>query len=289
MVVDFKALRPAPLYPTYPPYHVGPYLEEYFYSFYKKNKLRFDKLGVTLIPAYWTNLYINGISSDAIQQYINLLPKDKKYFTVCQFDDGIQETLPTGTINFVAGGNKPGIPIPLICSALPSAYIKPCDKDIFCSFVGTILNNDKYACRLKLYECFQSDPDFYFTKPRGWSNIIQQDQLKEFIETTQRSIFTLCPRGYGLQSFRLYEALQLNSIPVFVYDKDFFPFSNFIDWHSFCVLVKIDQIPKLKEILSQITLEKQQAMLAAGRKVYKEYFSLPGACEGIYKEIKNII
>ena len=92
-----------------------------------------------------------------------------------------------------------------------------------------------------------------------------------------------------MQSFRLYEALQLNSIPVFVYDKDFFPFSNFIDWHSFCVLVKIDQIPKLKEILSQITPEKQQAMLAVGKRVYTEYFSLSGACEGIYREIKNII
>jgi hypothetical protein len=289
MVVDFKALRPAPLYTTYPPYHVGPYLEEYFYSFYKKNKLRFDKLGVTLIPAYWTNLYLNGIPGDAIQQYINLLPKDKKYFTVCQFDDGIQETLPAGTINFVAGGNKPGIPIPLICSALPSTCVKSQNKDIFCSFVGTILNNDKYACRLKLYEFFQNDPDFYFTKPRGWSNVVQQDQLREFIETTQRSIFTLCPRGYGLQSFRLYEALQLNSIPVFVYDKDFFPFNNFIDWHSFCVLVKVDQIPKLKEILSQITPERQQAMLAAGRIAYEEYFSLTGMCEGIYKEIKNIV
>jgi hypothetical protein len=55
------------------------------------------------------------------------------------------------------------------------------------------------------------------------------------------------------------------------------------------VLVKIDQIPKLKEILSQITPEKQQAMLVAGRKVYTEYFSLSGACEGIYKEIKNIV
>lgn len=288
MVVDFKTLRPAPLYPAYPPYHVGPYLEEYFYSFYLKNKNRFDKLNITLIPIFWTNLYLNGVSSNLIQQYIDLLPKNKKYFTVCQFDDGIQEVLPEGTVNFVAGGNKPGIPIPLICSSLPSAYIKPQNKDIFCSFVGTVLNNNKYVCRLKLYEHFQNDSDFYFTKPREWSNIVHQDQLKEFTETTQRSIFTLCPRGYGLQSFRLYEALQLNSIPVFVYDKEFLPFKNFIDWHSFCVLVKMDQIPKLKEILLQITPEKQQAMLAVGRKMYNEYFSLTGMCEGIYREIENI-
>jgi hypothetical protein len=55
------------------------------------------------------------------------------------------------------------------------------------------------------------------------------------------------------------------------------------------VLVKIDQIPKLKEILSQITPDKQQTMLVAGKRAYKEYFSLTGMCDGIYKEIKNIV
>lgn len=288
MVIDFKVLRPSPLYPTYPPYHTGPYLEEYFYEFYKKNKKQFDNINFTLIPAFWTNLYLNGISNNIIQEYINLLPNGR-YFTVCQFDDGIQESLPSGTINFVAGGNKPGIPIPLICSPIPELYtFKKQHKDIFCSFVGTTLQNEKYKCRLKLYELYGSDSKFYFSKPRSWSNQVNDSQFNEFVNITRRSRFTLCPRGYGLQSFRLYEAIQLGSIPVFVYDKPFFPFENFIDWDSFCVRVHLDEINNLKDKLENISEDVQIEMLNQGNKIYHEFFTLPGMCNGIYKSLERL-
>ena len=38
MKVDFKNLRVPADYPTYPPYHEGDYMEEYFYRYYLKNK-----------------------------------------------------------------------------------------------------------------------------------------------------------------------------------------------------------------------------------------------------------
>ena len=31
-MIDFKNLRPPANYPAYPPYHVGDYLEEFFYK-----------------------------------------------------------------------------------------------------------------------------------------------------------------------------------------------------------------------------------------------------------------
>jgi len=138
-MLDFNTLRPAPSYPAYPPYHTGPYLEEFFYKFYKDNKQAFDRAGFTLIPIFWTNLYINHFPNYIIQEHINCLPPGK-YFTLCQFDDGINENLPENTINFVAGGNKKGIPVPLICAPIPATYMESVEKDIFCSFIGTYLD-----------------------------------------------------------------------------------------------------------------------------------------------------
>ena len=70
-----------------------------------------------------------------IQPYLDALP-DTKYFTVSQHDDAVAEKLPPGTISFEGGGNGNGIPLPLICSKLPSVKTDV-DRDIFCSFVGS--------------------------------------------------------------------------------------------------------------------------------------------------------
>lgn len=288
MVLDFKSLRPPPNYPPYPPYHVGPYIEEYFFNYYISNKEKFKTLNKTLIPVFWTNLYIANASNDIIQYYIDNLPSGE-YFTVSQFDDGIQQRLPAGTINFVAGGNMPGIPIPLICSPIPSSYKKKLNRDIFCSFVGTFINTERYRCRIKLYDLFEKDADFYFTPRRSWERIISEDRLSEFCNVTQRSIFTLCPRGYGLQSFRLYEAMQLGSIPVFVYDKPFFPFDDIIDWKSFCILIQEKEIPNLKNILLGIDTDTQKKMLDNGERIYNEYFTLSGMSNNILKSLERQI
>jgi hypothetical protein len=287
MNLDFKALRPSYPLPPYPPYHTGPYLEEYFYDFYLKNKSKFDNTGKTLIPVFWTSLYLANYSNNTIQYYIDNLPKDRKYFTISQFDDGISQTLPIDTINFVAGGNMSGIPIPLICSPIPQQYISQEEKDIFCSFVGTYVNDEKYKCRIELYKQFNKHSEYYFSSPRHWERVVPEDKFQEFISTTKRSTFTLCPRGYGKQSFRLYEAIQLSSIPVFVYDDRFLPFENFIDWSSFCVLIHESEIPDLNNRLKSISPIQQEQMLKTGKEIYINHFTLEGMSNSILQTLIN--
>lgn len=289
MILDFKKLRPSANHPPYPPYHTGPYLEEYFYSFYLKNKNKFDLTSYTLIPIFWTNiLHIPTFSKTEIQFFIDALPKNKKYFTVSQLDDGIEQLLPPSTVNFVAGGNMDGICIPLICSPIPQEHIHICKKDIFCSFIGTYVNNKNYNCRIKLYNEYHTDPDFYFTPPRHWERVVQQQNFLEFINITLRSRFTLCPRGYGLSSFRLYETLQLNSVPVYVYDKKFIPFEDILNWEEFCVLIPEHKIPLLKDILKDISTEQYNSMLLKGKEVYKNYFTLEKTSEQILNVLNKI-
>lgn len=282
MNIDFKDLRPPDNYPVYPPYHKGEYLEEYFYNFYKKNKYEFDKIQYTYIPIFWTSIYVTGVNVNLIQPYLDSLPPDN-YFTVSQHDDAVKETLPLNTISFEAGGNKSGIPIPLICSPLPSEYIKPTVKDIFCSFTGSLT----HEIRTRIHNLYSGDRDFVFYT-RWWTQSVGNSELSTFLNITQRSKFTLCPRGYGAQSFRLYEVLQLNSVPVIIYDKEWFPFNDRINWSSFCVLVHFNEIHNLKSKLLSITDEKYSEMITAGKQIYNTYLTLEGMSYAILNTLKII-
>ena len=285
MEINFKDLRIPLDHPTYPPYHQGYYMEEYFYNFYIKNKEDFDRIGYTLIPIFWTNVYIMETKGAnrrrLIQPYLNALP-DTKYFTVSQHDDAVSEKLPPGTISFEGGGNGNGVPLPLICSKLPVVHNDEVDKDIFCSFVGS----NTHPIRDRIKQIYDSDKDFNLhMKP--WTDTIPQNQLEFFIDITTRSKFSLCPRGYGAQSFRFYEILQLNSIPVIVYDKEWLPFKGEIDYASFCVLVEEKEIPTLKDRLLSISQDTQGRMLERGKTIYNKYFTLEGMSKQILKTLKS--
>jgi hypothetical protein len=279
-VINFKDLRPAANYPTYPPYHQGYYLEEYFYHFYKRNKEAFDKTGYTLIPIFWTNVYNNGVNRNLIQFFLNALPEGK-YFTISQHDDAVKEILPKSTLSFEAGGNGNGIPIPLICSPIKISHQQ--DKSIFCSFVGSINTS---PIREKLFKLYSTDSDFIFDNQQ-WVPNIPTERLNAFVDITQKSRFALCPRGYGAQSFRLYEVLQIGTIPVIVYDKPWFPFNDEILWSDFAVLVHVDEIGNLKQKLKNITPTQQQIMISKGREIYNKYFTFDTVSNHILRILQN--
>jgi hypothetical protein len=286
MSIDFKNLRISADYPPYPPYHKGKYVEEYFYDYYLQNKKQFDELDYTLIPIFWTNIYNTNTNKHLIQSYLDALPRNKKYFTVSQHDDAVIETLPPNTKHFAAGGLGGGIPIPLICSPIPQDLIQTTvTKDILCSFVGSLPPNP--GLRKSLYTTLQNKPGYYFSKPRWWTPEISKDKFNEFITITQRSWFTLCPRGYGLQSFRFYEALQLGSIPIFVYNPEWFPFKDFIDWSTFCICVHEKNIQDIPNIINSFTSEQKVVLIKNGYKVYREFFTLEKTCNYILEILKQ--
>jgi len=282
MSINFKNLRPPANYPIYPPYHKGDYLEEYFYKFYKENKNEFDKTGYTLIPIFWTNVYITQTNIRLIQPYLDALPAGK-YFTISQHDDAVKERLPENTLSLEAGGNGKGIPIPLICSPLDEKYTQPVDKEILCSFIGSITHD----IRNKIHYRYSSDTDFLL-RGKNWTPSVNDNDLNTYINITKRSKFTLCPRGYGAQSFRLYEVLQLTSVPVIVYDKEWLPFNDMIDWNSFCVLIHENEIDNIKEKLLNISDQKYQQMIKAGKHTYKEYFTMEGMSNNILKMLQRL-
>jgi hypothetical protein len=76
--------------------------------------------------------------------------------------------------------------------------------------------------------------------------------------------------------------LQLGSIPVYIYDNEpYLPFSNEINYNSFCILLDVKNIQSLKEILKSKTESEISVMLENGRKAYDDFFTLDKVCEKI--------
>ncbi|MDB4314573.1 glycosyltransferase family 47 protein [bacterium] len=266
----FEDFRPKYQGVSYPPYHNGVYLEESFYhNFISKGGIT-DKI---YIPVFWTNCYLNE-QTDGLQAALDKLDPDKEYFTVSQHDDAVKEVLPKKTMHFNAGGNKDGIPIPLVCSPIPRYKAQ---KKTFCSFVGSTT----HPIRNKMYKALNGQAGFEIYG-KEWSGDVAKEHQDFFIKKTAESIFSLCPRGYGASSFRLYEAMQLGAVPVVIYDKPWFPFMTEVDWTEFAVLIPEEYIGDIKDIL----LEKApfaDIMSKKAQENYFKYFSMGAFPNQIYK------
>lgn len=275
---------------VYPPFKSGLYLEESFSKFYSQNKNKFPKDWV-YIDILWTNIYCNNLfqgipyQSQELQEFINTFPKDKKYFTVVQFDDGVLQKLPEKTLVFAAGGVG-HVPLPLIyedhkntLSSQKKLDFK--DKSILCSFIGGMT----YKLRNVMWDKLKDNQKFAMCK---------SGTPQDFIDITRKSKFCLAPRGYGRSSFRFFEAFQLGTIPVYLYDDiKWLPYQHFVDYSKICVVIKDSELDTLEAKLSAIDEKAYNIMFDEYHKV-SQLFTLNGMNEYIlsslleYNKIDNI-
>jgi len=274
--------------PCYPPHHTGDHLEEAFVKFWREDG-RGDR---KLIPIHWTAVYNyrvkeglgsntpNGVLRSKLQKHLDTLDPDEKYFVVCTHDDAPAENLPSDTVIFAAGGNARKIDhaIPLTCG--PHAEVQDPVRTVFCSFVGSVTHPLRERALRALYQ----KPGVVIDATE-WQEKVQQDRAMTFKNVAQHSIFSLCPRGYGSTSYRLYESMQLGSIPVYISDRQLLPWSDEIDWSEFCVLVGPQETESLYERLVGITGTQVRKMQESLSGVWERHFSVEASCRHIAKRV----
>jgi len=276
----FSEYRPTPTYPKYPPYHTGYYLEDYFYNQFLSNNTPVNRY---YIPISWTTVYIQDLIN-GLQEKLDSLDNNQNYFTVCQHDDAPKEKLPPNCLVFAAGGNarnKQTIPIPLICSPIPD-NIK--HKNLSKKYVASFVGSTTHPIRQSLCKYYQHNKNFYILG-KNWSPNVTENNLENFIRITQQSYFALCPRGYGLNSFRLYEVLQLGVVPIIISDDFYLPWSDEIDWNSFSILINENEINNIENIINKIDNKKYNELVSNGNKLYYKYFTLQSIYDNIIKKI----
>lgn len=281
---------------NYPCYSSGFNMEEILYNFFFKEKEQINTDYIYL-PIFWTSYYVlnnYGENIALLLKYLNNLNKDKKYFTIVQYASGIyiDQSITNLTVFSAGGGglNKKGesvreefffnlkrhifngeisnYSIPLICYPLfPNLNI---EKNIYCSFMGRY---DTHKCRIIMKNELQKYNNFLFFNSLGF------DKYKEILN---KSIFTLAPRGYGYTSFRIYEAILAESIPIYIWEnKKIIPFNEELNWNEFSVIIEEKEIINLPKILENCNIKKMQKKLNE----VKHFFTFQGTFNYIKKNI----
>lgn len=253
---------------TYPQHTTGVALEERARLYFKTRKPQTDRNSLLI---NWTAYAINHEKDwetpyKYLQEFVNSLPRGEKYWTIVQHDDGPKVDFPFDIKIFAAGGN-PGdaIPIPLVCD--PHTIPDTKDKDFLCTFIG---NSNTHPIRRKIIESV-------WGKEKTW---IGRKYGKEYAEYVSRSKFSLCPRGYGKTSFRLYEAIWLSSIPVYISDEFWIPYKDELDWTQFSVMITEQEIPDIYDILQSISDDRYEEMMD-NLKAVRPLFTFDGTFEAI--------
>ncbi len=276
---------------VYPPFKNGKYMEEYIYEYLTAHREHIQTNWV-YIPIYWTNLQNHPAFSEMKARYrtvlqiaLQMYPKDTQFFTCVQHDDGPQLPLPDQTIVFGAcSGNRI---LPLIYEDVTDRLLYTQrsswkDKDILASFIGTL---STHPIRKRLYDALNDKNGIYFHSRGVWSASVKEDDATQFIEITRRSRFCLAPRGYGRSSFRFFEAMLLDVVPVYVWDDvEWLPYKDELDYSTFSVSISSDQLPELYERLAAVTEEEYEQKREVLRRV-RSYFTLEGMCEWLVRQL----
>jgi len=197
----------------------------------------------------------------------------EKHFTIVQYDDGCLGKVQNCRV-FSAGGVGDD-PIPLVTDRHPLKGLK---KKYLANFLGSV---PTHPIRQEMMDIFKNEDMFLvenvYTKKLA---------IPRFAEITEESCFTLCPRGYGKTSFRLYEAMQLGSVPVYISDEHWLPFTDYLNWDKFCIVIKPEEMKYLPNKLKNLLASGEYKQMAeAAKRAYDEYFCY----QSCLKTIKDIL
>lgn len=264
---EFKPKMPV----RYPVHQRGPMIEEfaaqYFSNCSSNTRLRY-------LPIQWTAYHLNhdyGKNIDRLREFVGNLPRKIPVYTVVQYDDGTlcDDLLPEGSLVFGSGGVG-DVPIPLLCDPHKMPNKNVAVPNSLAVFMG---NLKTHPVREKMKN-----------KLSGYENIIISGLNPDFTQYFVKSNFVLCPRGYGKTSFRMYEALSLGCIPVYIYDEPWIPMQDVIDWGKISVLCHESKLSVLYQRL--MTIEPMWQDRAKGLiKQYSKWFTMKGVCEWISRVV----
>jgi hypothetical protein len=105
-----------------------------------------------------------------------------------------------------------------------------------------------------------------------------------------RSVFTLCPAGYGRWTYRFIEALLMGSIPVILADGYQMPLPHAIDWPRYVVQIPESALFDVAETLRQWPqdrIQKMQANIIQDRKLFEKEFCLAQATSALMRNLSS--
>ena len=272
----------------YPPHQgYSPMIEERAYSFFATQKeLESDYI---YIPIQWTSWHVNpggeyGQNTQPLIDYCNQLTErhpNEKFFTVVQYDGGTLIPIDNCTIfassgdfSSPVGKNSKYEPIPLLCD--PHGGAPGEVREYKVGYAG----RDTHPLRVRMNQLLSHLPQYKFAIN------LDHNQTEVFRDVLYNSVFALSPRGFGPASFRMYEAIQMQCIPIYISDVFWLPFTNDIEWDKMCLLIKEDEIETIPEKVDALLESGEyQNMIDYGQEMYEKHLTWDGCLNTIAKMV----
>lgn len=239
-----------------------PIFEEWLYDHWKPEAAKTDREPLpAFFTSYWVNTGYNVMRTPRkeLQEYIDGLDRSKKYFTVCQYDDGVIIDFKDLDVMQFNMSKNVGVPMPLLCRPHPFEFKG--GKKWFANFIGS----ETHKLR-KTAKDLNKFKDYYIS--------FTHHDLEYYCQLIHQSIFTLCYRGYGINSFRIAEAIQYGSIPVYISDEFIDPYG--LDFSEFGVKIEAKDAHRIDEILQAIDVEEIVKMQDNLKEIYNYLFTFEG-------------
>lgn len=260
---------------AYPPNNTELF-ERWFAKRYAQD-VEAQKLPTKLLPIQWTAYYVNnkyGNDRAAIarlQEFLTYIP-NQNYFTIVQYDDGIINDIRGSKIKvFGMSGKGCDYHIPLLCQ--PHPYQFGTNKNLLFSYIGS----NTHPVRKNI-----------ISKLRHIKGYVSDKALKidKYCHILSQSVFSLCPRGYGINSFRIAESVQYRAIPVYISDE--FSIPEYMDFESFGVKVNISDAANIIQILQAISKEDIARKQAALKDAYAKYYTYEATYQHIINKVSQL-
>jgi hypothetical protein len=200
------------------------------------------------LPVYWTRWHLNhdygrtGLE-ELRRKSTGAILDDLRTFTVCMYDDGPLVDL--GRVRTFLASPKADSDyiIPLLSGPHRLPLLRPRRKYL-ASFVGRLTT---HPIRLAMAEVLKHKPQYFIYDGEKGPGYFVRRMLESYV--------ALSPRGYGSNSFRVLEAMQLGVVPFIIGDVDVRPFKRLIHWAE-CSLFTTspDSIPEMIEDSGNATL-----------------------------------
>lgn len=278
-----SCLRPDNQPFLYPKHNNDYGVEQDFYNFItSNNSLITDDPAEAdwhYLPVYWTRWHLNHdygmLGKDILTTEVsNSIIDDLKTFTICQYDDGPLIDLGRTTQFLSSRKVNHGLDIPLLCKKHKKPFFSKKKRNI-ASFVG---RSSTHPIRIELFE-----------KLKKHTNIFLYDgelSTRSYVSSICQSYLAIAPRGYGGNSFRMYEAMQLGVAPVLISDIDTRPFKSFLPWDD--VSLYFDNVDKFIKYIHNANYDNYLSMGDKASHFYRQFLSYGVWCHFVIKELESI-
>ena len=160
-------------------------------------------------------------------------------------------------------------------------------KDVYYSYIGSYGKKHISDIRQKItddthpQDCicvnrkgWQFDIDVYQEQILGknisaFQRYVNRKKAEFYKDVLSRSRFALCPSGTGPAIIRFLEALGSGAIPIILSDGMMFPTIKDINWTDCCIKIAEKDYNTLRDVLSNISAEEEDAMREKGLEAYQ--------------------